>query len=153
MSRRYFKSLLPRKPVILQDGRAVKFDTLDFTFGYLSPEPGDTVLVNSLAALAEAKRGGIVEIQEAEFTADYSQKKTEYGESPRRSWREELGGSAVPDTVMPARPAASQAATPSQSTQPPRAAASAAGGSAPQAASAPPVPRVGKRSASKTVSP
>jgi hypothetical protein len=110
----YFRKSVPQTPVWLRNGSKLVFDTNDRLTGYLATE--NVYLIGELRQASAHNRGGIVEIDAAEYDKDFVKKKGLV--SPRLSPIMEIRPGALPDTTSPRVPEPAAAAAPVADTKP-----------------------------------
>ena len=104
----YFRKSVPQTPVWLRNGSKLVFDTNDRLTGYLATE--NVYLIGELRQAVAHNRGGVVEIDAAEYDKDFVKKKGLA--SPRLSPIMEIRPGAMPDTISPRVPPAVPASAP-----------------------------------------
>ena len=91
MAWKYYRKLSPDTKPVLSNGASVKFTTLDNVVGYFATD--NEYLHSEFERFNQEQKYGVVEIPQAEYEADYVQKKS--GSEPlRKPWREEIGPGA-----------------------------------------------------------
>ena len=105
---RYFSKESPRNPIWLANGEPLKFDTLDGKTGFIAIEAPEVAA--QLEKCQREHRGGITEIQQAEFEDNYAKKKPTLPAYVYRSAPEAIGQGMAVDTLAPRIPAVPLAA-------------------------------------------
>lgn len=87
MGLRFFKKFSPSTGVVLSNNTKVQFSTLDGVVGYFATDAA--YVQDEFARLMSESRYDISEVDAAEFTRDYVEKK-KAGQQSRPLWRDEL---------------------------------------------------------------
>ncbi len=91
-----YKKAGPRTAILLPNGDAVKFDTVDGLTGYYATDDASRIAVFD-RCIAEG-RGGLTAIDQAEFET-FSKKKQQSPPYVERLERESITASTIPDTA------------------------------------------------------
>lgn len=92
MAMRFFRQLAPAIPVVLSNGRAVRFKSADGVRFYQAIN--EDAVSKEFEDFMAQQRYGLTEVTAEEFQTEFVQKKTTPG-SYRPPWREEFGAGAV----------------------------------------------------------
>lgn len=88
MSSRYYRKEIPTQPLYLPTGSKISFDAISDGYGYYATANGYEIA--QLMICIREKKGGVVEISEAEYQ-DYLKKKSETPQFQLRGQRPSIG--------------------------------------------------------------
>lgn len=94
---KYYAKSVPRTPIFLSTGKKLEFDRVNAAIGIFATE--NQFLLGQLETCIKFQRGGVREIDQAEYESLLAKKEKPASFGRRSPWREEVGAGKMPDTV------------------------------------------------------